>query len=151
MTTRIRLSAASGVTAGVAVFVDLVDAVVGIQKHNLSFVRQCGRLGDGRGRRLVGYGRGFGNVDVESPVLVRGGSGELKHAGLEWIVLEDAEDQLVLELDLCSGSLPSLLLSVLLVEGSGGSGRVFPLSEFPKFSCQKWVCGIDEKNSKVFR
>ena len=65
MTTRIRLSVASDATAGVAVFVDLVDAVVGIQKRNLSFARQCGRLGDGRGQRLVGYGRGFGNVDVE--------------------------------------------------------------------------------------
>ena len=42
--------------------------------------------------------------------MEREGSGELKHDGLESSVLEDTEEELILELGLCSSSLSLFLL-----------------------------------------
>ena len=62
------------------------------------------------------------------------GSGESKWAGLESIVLEDIEDQLVLELGLCSSSPGGLLLSAPLVEDPGGASRVLSFLEVSEFT-----------------
>lgn len=54
--------------------------------------------------------------------IVRAGSGELKQVRLSApIVLKDTEDKFIFKLVLCSSSLSCLLLSVLLIENSGGA------------------------------
>lgn len=129
-----RLRALSVTIVGVDGLVPLPDCVVGVQSRSLSLARQWGRFGDGSGRRSGGYGRGLGAV-FDVPAISAGeGSGELNHAGLDSIVLEDAEDQLVLELGLCSGSLSCLLPSAPRVEDSGGTGGVSSLPDVPEFS-----------------
>ena len=124
----------SDTVEGVEVLAVLVEIVEGVQKRSLSLARQWGRFRDGNGRRSGGYGLGLGAVADELPRLAGDCSGALKHVRLEPIVLEDAADELVLELGLSSGSLCCLLSNASLVEDSGGVGRVPSLLEFPELS-----------------
>ena len=142
MTSRMWSSALSETITVVVAPADLEEGAEGVHKRNLSLVRQWGWFGEGKGRRLFGYGRGLGAVEGEPLVLAGEGSGELKRAGLESIVLEDVKDQLVLELGLCSRSLSCLLLSALLIENPGSTGRVLSFSEISELPSGEWVGGI---------
>ena len=91
----------------------------------------------------------MGAVESDPLDLAGEGSGESKRAGLESIVLEDVEDQLVLELGLCSGSFSCFLLSTLLGENPGSTSRVLSFFEVPEFSSGEWVCSIGEEIFEV--
>ena len=149
MTSKIRSRALSGTIAGVVLLADLDEGAEGVHSRSLSLARQWGRFGEGRGRRLLGYGRGLGAVESDPLDPAGEGSGESKRAGLDSIVLEDVEDQLVLELGLCSGSFSCFLLSTPLGENPGSTSRVLFFFEVPEFSSGEWVCSVGEEIFEV--
>ena len=77
------------------------------------------------------------------------GSGKSKRAGLESIVLEDIEDQLILKLGLCSGSFSCFLLSTPLGENPGSTSRVLSFLEVLEFLSGEWICSVREEIFEV--
>lgn len=65
----------------------------------------------------------------------RRGRGELKRDELESSILDDVEDELILELGLCSGSLALFLLVLNPAKDTCCRVGVSAFSEFPEFSC----------------
>ena len=90
-------------------------------------------------------------MEISWDDVEREGSGELKRDGLESGVLEDAEEELILELGLCSSSLSLFLLVSEASKRSTCRVRVLPFSELSEFPCRQRVCSIGEVFSKVFR
>jgi len=110
MTSKMRLRAVSGTTLGDEEWVARMEGETGSHKRSLSLARQCGRFGEGSGRRLGAYGRGLCSVVSFGGPRLGEGKGESRREGKESIVLEDVENEFVLELGLSSGVLGFLLL-----------------------------------------
>ena len=83
---------------------------------------------------MGGYGLGLGTDADKASRPVGEVSEALNCVELEFVSLEDTEDQLVLKTCSCSCSLGCLMLSVPLAEGSGGVEGVPSLLEFPELS-----------------